>query len=181
MGAVVACGLFPAAWFHWVVPREQQRVVGALAAVPDEPAARLDAWLAYGEPMIQTRLQKLRFSTAHPWLVTHTRRDGGGEPEIWGLDLDTPRPARLVRDGLRVEIRLPAPCALGRGELAGPDAARVPAYGPGAAVPEAAGRATELVEWFLAGMIEAVAEDIEGAELVVRVGSSPGDAPQGGD
>ena len=65
------------------------------APVPDEPAARLDAWLSYGEPMIQTRLRKLRFSTAYPWLITHTQNTDGGEPEIWGLDLDTLRPARI--------------------------------------------------------------------------------------
>ncbi|MAF66109.1 MAG: hypothetical protein CMJ84_10700 [Planctomycetes bacterium] len=177
---MVACGLLPAAWFHWFVPREQKRVVGALAAVPGEPGARLDAWLAYGEPMIQTRLQKLRFSTAHPWLVTHTRRTATGEPEIWGLDLDTPSPAQLVRAGLRVEVRLPAPRALGRGELAGSDAERVPSYGPGESPPDPAVRAGMLVEWFLAGMIEAVAEDIEGAELVVRIGASPPHAPGDG-
>ena len=45
--------------------------------------------------MIQSRLRKLAFSTRYPWLVTHTLDDGEGEPQIWGLDLDSTRPARL--------------------------------------------------------------------------------------
>jgi hypothetical protein len=178
LAGVVLCGLMPAAWFHWVVPREQKRVVGLLAAVPDEPAARLDAWLSYGEPMIQTRLRKLRFSAAYPWLITHTLETDGGEHEIWGMDLDTLRPARIVREGLRIEIQLPAPLVLGRGELGGPDANRVPAFGPGHAAPNAPERARVLIEWFLAGMIEAISNDIEGAELVVRIGGLAAEAPR---
>lgn len=169
MLGVVLCGLLPAVWFHWVVPREERQVAGRLAAAPADSGQRLATWLEFGEPMIQTRLQKLRFSTRHPWLITHTVADGAGEPQIWGLDLASTRPARVVRDGLRVELHLAHPRLLGRGVLRGDNAERVPRYAAGEQIPDPAARAAYLVSWFLEGVIAALPEDIEGAELVLLV------------
>jgi hypothetical protein len=167
---VVLLGIVPGAgYLQWRWPQVRAEIADRMAKAPSEPGERLDFWLSFGEPQIQSRLTQLRFSAAHPWLVTHTVRVPGGAPEIWGLDLRSPSPARVEREGLRVELHFPAPVLLGHGTLGGDNAEHVPAYEAGAGPEQRAARAQELLEWFLSGMIEALPQDIPGAELAIVV------------
>lgn len=173
MGVVVLLGILPGAgYLHWRAPEVREQIERNLAKAPKDPMGRLDVWLTTGEPNIQSRLSQLRLSGRQPWLVTHAVR-GEGPQEVWGLDLTSKRPARFVREGLRVELHFPEPSLLGYGELTGDNADRVPVFASRALVPDPAQRAGELLRWFLGGIPDALAGDIPGAELVVLVDDPP--------
>jgi hypothetical protein len=168
---IVMLGIIPGAgYLHWRAPEVRAEIDRRLAEAPTDPAGRLDAWMRFAVPQIQTRLTLLRFSGEHPWLVTQTVLRDDGEPEIWGLDLTSPSPAEVVREDLRIELHLPAPRLLGRGQLRGDNAEHVPVYPAGSAPPDPALRAEELLHWFLAGTIKALPADIPGAELALVIG-----------
>ena len=174
LALVVVLGILPGAgYLQWRAPRVRADIQRRLAAAPVEPEGRLEHWLEFGDPQIQTRLTPLRLSSKEPWLVTHVVEPEGSEPEIWGLLLEGPRPARLERVGMRVEVHFPAPRLLAHGRLTGDHARQVPRFASRAAAGDPVRRARELVEWFLAKTIEALAGDIPGAELAIVV-ASPG-------
>lgn len=167
---LVAAGIGAgAAFFRWRADEVRAGVIGELKAAPSDPDEQLGLWLSFGEPQIQNRLTFLRFSSEHPWLVTHTVDDGGAEPLIFGLDLRGTSPARIEREGRTVVVDLPAPRALARGTLRGDNAEKVPHYASTADAPDGHARAQELVEWFLRGLIDALPHEIEGAAIVVRI------------
>lgn len=177
---VVFAGLGSGAYFYRTQAFEiRAGILKRLEAAPTDPDEQLSAWLAFGEPMIQHRLTQLSFGKSAHWLVTHTA-DGPDGREIWGIPMEGPRPARFVRDGLTVEIHLPAPALLEHGVLHGDNADRVPHHPEGLSGARAAARAKELMEWFLKRIIDALPEDIEGARIEVLVGETPLGAPEGG-
>ncbi len=176
LAAILVIGLGASAgFFRWAARDVAQGVLGELAARPSVPEEQLELWLAFGEPQIHNRLLGLRYSSALPALVTHVRApDSPREPPtIFGVDLSGGRPARIERNGLRVEVTLGAPQALAPGPLTGEAADRVPraaaGVGPGAGRPFAQG----VLEWALEPLIEALPRDIEGASLVVVLADEP--------
>jgi hypothetical protein len=78
------------------------------AALPEDPGARLDAWLAFGAPMIRERLSALRSSAREPWLVAATADGPEGAGEWWGIDLAAWPAPWARREGLVVVVELPA-------------------------------------------------------------------------
>lgn len=176
LGAVVVLGILPGAgYLQWRAPRVRAEIEARMKAAPTDPEQRLEHWLSFGEPQLQTRLTALRLSSSRPWLVTHLVERAGEEPEIWGVELEGPRPGRVARAGLRVEILLPAPRLLGHGHLQGDRAQHVPRYPSRAAAGDPRERAERLAVWFLAPLIEALPKDIPGAELVIRIEAAEGE------
>lgn len=177
---VVFAGLGSGAYFYRTKAFEvREGILKRLEAAPTDPDEQLTAWLSFGEPMIQHRLTQLSFGKGAPWLVTHTA-DGPGGREIWGIPMVGPRPADFVRVGLTVRIQLPAPVLLEHGVLRGDNADRVPHYPQGISEVQAAGRAKELMEWFLERIMEALPDDIQGARIEIVVGEQPLEAPGDG-
>ena len=171
-----------AAYFHYKEPRLESELQAQLAAAPKTAQGRLEAWHRAAAPNIHHRLTKFaRFSDEMPWIVTHARYSGvvGGdeEPEIWGIDC-TELPRELARlEDMTVIVELPAPRLLGRRPLAGDQASFVPKLGAGESI-DAHGRLADLATYFLEGIPGALAEDIEGARLEVRIRDSESSGPQ---
>ena len=176
---VVVGGLLGGAGFYrYAQPRVQAEVERRLEEAPRSLAGRVELWTEYGAISIHQRLTTARFARTNPWLVTHRVERGDGEPpEVWGLVLDALDPAVTTRaeDG-RVIVRLPEPELLGRVALEGHNAAGVPTFGADEA-PEPREALREKVEWLLEALAEALSADIEGAELVVRVGDTADASP----
>lgn len=144
-----------------------------LESASKDPMLRVDKWLVYGEPQIQNRLAKLRFSSLHPGLITHRVIREDGPAEIWGIDLSGSHPARIERDGLTITIVLPEPRLLGHGELSGMNANQIPEYPQGVAAVDVEARAQLLCEHFLGGLREAFEGDIPGTQLLFRFEDPP--------
>ncbi len=175
VGMLASAVLFRAGWTR--VEAVEARNSAAREAGPDDPLARLDLWLRFGEPQLQNRLIQLRFSSAHPGLITHTVVRADGPDEIWGVDLSGSHPARIERDGLVLTAVLAEPRLLGHGVLTGMNAQRVPAYPPDA-VPDPEARARELCDHFLGELRDGLERDIDGATL--RFAFEPRDLPATG-
>jgi hypothetical protein len=168
--SIVAVGLLTGAVFYrWKRGQMDADVAREIAAAPQSPQERVDLWLELAGPQIHHRLAVVaRFSPALPWLVTHAVAREGGPPELWGIDCAA-LPLELAhREGLQVVIELPAPRALGRAELAADQQSRVPLFAPWTGIDPAA-RLKSLALYLLEGMPAALARDIPGAEIVVRV------------
>jgi hypothetical protein len=184
MGLLVAGGFgIGAAYYSYKEPRVRRDLQARLDEAPSHPEGRLEQWMKFGAPQVHHRLSVVaRVSADRPWLVTHTVEvEGGGPPEVFGLDVgDLPRDL-IAREGMVVVLALPGAGLLGRAELSGDNARHVPAYA-GALPPAAAdARLSELVRWFLQDLIGALAADIEGAGFEVRIGAPTGlAAPTGG-
>lgn len=178
LGAIVLLGIGSgAAYFQYKAPRLEAEFDRELAALPEDPAARLELWHRYGAPQIHHRLSTFaRFSPECPWLVTHAvRTAGGGDPELYGIDC-TALPATLSHvEGTTVVVELPAPRLLGSRPLHGDQASFVPIYESGASVPDPGARLRELALYFLDKLPAALAKEIPGATLEIRV-ALPGGA-----
>jgi hypothetical protein len=177
---IVVVGLATGAGFYrWKRGEMDARVAAQLAEAPESPAERVALWLRLGGgPQIHHRLAVVgRFAPDMPWLVTHARAlpedegdagDAGGAHEIWGVDCAT-LPQDLARvEGLTVVVALPAPRPLGRVDLAGEPASRVPVLAPGEEV-DAAARLAALALHLLEDMPQALERDIPGARIEIRV------------
>lgn len=179
MGILVAAGFgIGAAYYSYKEPRVRRDLQARLDQAPSHPEGRLEQWMTFGAAQVHHRLSVVaRVSPDQPWLVTHTEEvEGGGPPEVFGLDVgDLPRDL-IAREGMVVVLALPGVSSLGRAELIGDNARHVPAYsGP---LPPAAAdaRLSELVRWFIQDLIVALSGDIEGAGFEVRIGA-PGGLP----
>lgn len=148
-----------------------------LASAPREGEPRLERWTELNRVNIVLRLEQLRVSARLPYLVTHELVSEAADtaPELLGVDLTELSPEWVVREGLRVVVRLPAARNLGRGWIGADKALYVPKVRPGEPAPDlgAAERAAgRIAEHALERLIEALPRDIPGAELVVRVGAT---------
>lgn len=168
--AIVVVGLASGAGFYrWKRTEMDAQLAADIAGSPSQPAERLALWLRFGGPQVHHRLAVVgRFTAELPWLVTHAVARADGPPELWGVACAS-LPQDLARvEGMQVVVELPAPRLLGRATLEGERAQRVPLYAP-EAVPAGGARLVELALALLEGMPEALARDIPGASLVVRV------------
>jgi hypothetical protein len=168
--AIVVVGLATGAGFYrWQRSRMDARVAEELAAAPTTPAERAALWLRLSGPQIHHRLAVVgRFTPEMPWLVTHAVAQPEGPPELWGIECASIPQDLAILEGLEVVVRLPRPVALGRVELTGERAQRVPIFAP-AAVPDVATRLTDLALYLLEGIPRALERDVPGAHLAVRV------------
>lgn len=178
LAALVVLGVgVTAGYLQWKAPELSAIVAerrGAVAAAPHAPEQRLAKWLVFGDAFVHERLQQMRFSAEHPWLVAFAVGDER-DASFTGIDLGA-MPKSLTRiDGLTVYVALPAPVELGRAPLVGDRAPFVPLYPDSSRAPDAAGaraRVQELVEWALKDIARALSRDIDGARLLVEVGPS---------
>jgi hypothetical protein len=172
LGAIVLFGIGSgAAYFQWQAPRLAAAYDRERAAVPTEPAARLEVWHRYGAPQIHHRLSTFaRFAPDCPWLVTHALRPAGtGDPVLYGIDCAALPESLSHVEGTRVVVELPAPRLLGRRPLRGDQASFVPLYDAGATIPDPSARLRELALYFLDKLPAALAKEIPGATLEIRV------------
>lgn len=162
-----------AAYFHYKAPKLAAEMEARIAAAPKTPEGRVQQWLLFGGPQIHHRLTKFaRFSPEEPWLVTHAvETPGGGDPEIWGIDCDGLGQDMTHVEGLTVVVELPEPRLLGRAALARDQFNYIPLYRPGEAVPDPAARLRELALYLLGDMPKALARDIPGASIEIRIGT----------
>lgn len=147
----------------------ERRAMLAQAATDDE--GRLAQWLQFGGPQIHHRLARFaRFSSECPWLVTHrVAAPDGGLPEVWGIDCGE-LPQDLARqEGMTIVVELPAPRPLGRVALDEAQSRYVPTYAAALDAGAAEARLIELATFFLEGLPRALAREIPGASLVIRV------------
>ncbi len=172
LGIVLLGLLSGAAYYHYQRPKLAAERERLLASAPTTPEGRLELWHRFGAPSIHRRLcQVARFSSELPWLVTHAVAAGpAGEAELWGIDCSRLGSVVSRVEGLAVVIELPAPAALGRAPLTAEQAHRVPVYGSAEEAPDPAGRLRGLVLFFLEDMPEALARDIPGATIEIRIG-----------
>ncbi len=170
LSGIVLVGLVTGAGFYrYQRGKMAARLATELAEVPSTPAERAALWLRFGGPQIHHRLAVVgRFAPDMPWLVTHAVARADGANEIWGIEC-----AQLTQDlahleGLEVVVELPAPRLLGHTSLPGEQVERVPLYAA-AARPDAAQRLSELALFLLGGVPRALARDVPGASLSIRV------------
>ncbi len=167
---IVIVGLVTGAGFYRYKRQEMDAVLAdELAAAPKTSAERLALWLRVSGPQIHHRLAVVgRFAADKPWLVTHALARADGPPELWGIDCATIPQDLAHLEGLCVVVELPAPRPLTRATLDGEQENRVPLYAPEVR-PDPATRVSELALYLLEGIPGALARDIPGASLVIRV------------
>ncbi len=182
LGIVVLGLLSGAIPFRIKAPEVRAGIIADLAEKKREattPAKRLDAWMSFGVPQIENRLQMLSFSASMPYLLAHGIRQPEGLVEVWGVDFLRHGAIQVERDGLVLRIHVPQPHRIGTGVLQGDNAGRVPLYDSLELVPDPNARVKELVEWFLGGMQSAISADIEGAQLEIVVDLAPQEPKKG--
>jgi hypothetical protein len=170
LAVLVVVGLGSGAGFYrWQRARQAERFERDLAAAPQGPEERLDLWLKLAGPQLHHRLAVVgRFTSEQPWLVTHAQGVAGEVPEFFGVTCAELQPTFARRSGLEVVVALPAPHALGRVDLAGERAQRVPTFAPEVVV-DAPGRLAALALYLLEDMPAALERDIPGARIVLEV------------
>jgi len=172
LAGIVLLGLGAGAgYYHYKSPKLAAELEHTLAGAPSTPRGKLELWHRYGAPNIHHRLTDVaRFSAEMPWLITHAvASPAGADPELWGIDCTALSRELSHLEGLTVVVELPRPRLLGRGKLVGDQADCVPVYGSAALVPDARARLEDLARFFLEDMPRALAQDIEGATLEIRV------------
>lgn len=167
---LVVAGLASGAGFYrWQRARQAERFEREFEAAPRNPEERLDLWLHLAGPQLHHRLAVVgRFTPEQPWLVTHAVARAGEVPELFGVPCAELAPDLARREGQVVVLELPAPRALGRCELSGERAQRVPLFAPEVEV-DAAERLRTLALHLLDELPAALARDLPGASLEVRV------------
>jgi len=170
---IVLIGGLPSVYYRIVRPQLEANYRAEVEAAPTTASGRLERWFEFGAAMIHHRIARVgRFSEEQPWIVTHAvRAEGDGGPvEAYGVDASRLTPAFSSLDGLTVVIDLPAPGPLGPLELVGERGRYVPVHAPEEQPADPVRRLRELTLWFLEGIPAALAEDIEGASLELRIG-----------
>jgi hypothetical protein len=170
---IVLAGLASgAAYYRYKQPRLAAALAAELAAAPTSAEGRVQQWERSMAPNVHHRITEVaRFSGQQPWLVTHAVRRADGVLEFHGLDLAS-LPRNLTRaEGMSVVVELPAPRALGPGVLEGESGRYVPVYAEGEPIPDPAARLQSQVLWILDRLPEALAHDIQGARIEVRIGA----------
>lgn len=168
---IVVLGLVTGAGFYrYQRARADRSLAIEMAAVPKSPEERLALWLRLSGPQIHHRLAVVgRFTPEMPWLVTHAVAVAEGvPPELYGVDCATLSKDLAHLEGRKVVVELPRPHALGRVELSGERANRVPLYDPDVPV-DPSQRLTELALYLLEGIPGALERDVPGASLEIRV------------
>lgn len=170
LAVLVVVGLGSGAGFYrWQRMRQAERFQRDLAAAPQSTEERLDLWLELVGPQLHHRLAVVgRFTSEEPWLVTHAQGRAGEIPELFGVTCAELQPTFARRSGLEVVVALPAPHALGRIDLVGERAQRVPIFAPEVAV-DAPARLAALALYLFEDMPAALERDIPGARIVLEV------------
>jgi len=161
-------------YYHIKAPKLLAQMRRMQSEMPASAEGRLGYWIVFGKALVDQRLVQLRLSPREPWLISYavTGAEGDAEQEIWGVDISGHSVDWTTQEGLDVVVTLPEAKMLGHGPITGDMARNVPHYAPGAERPDANERARQIVEWALERLATPLARDIEGARLVVRVGSS---------
>ena len=159
-----------AGYFHYKAPRLRAELHAQVAAAPTSTGGRLEKWVRYGAANIHHRLAIFgRFSEERPWLITHGIGVPGGTVEIWGVDCDSIPKDLCTIEGSTVVVTLPRPSVQGHGVLNSEERLYIPIYASEADVPDPAARLRSLALHLLEGMPEALAKDIEGGRIEIRV------------
>ena len=170
LATIVALGVLSGAGFYrFTRGRQDAELAADLERGPRTLEESLALWLRLVGPQIHHRLCVVgRLSEERPWLVTHAVARAGAESELWGIDC-AELPRELARlEGVRVVVELPAPRALGLERLQDETRNRVPVFAVSAGLDPAA-RLRELALYLLEGIPAALARDVAGAELEIRV------------
>jgi hypothetical protein len=160
-----------AAYFHYKQPKLAAEMQAQIEAAPKTPRGKLEQWHVIGAPQIHHRLSQFALfdPPERPWLVTYAVGAGDGPPELWGIDCGAlPRELSHLED-MTVVIELPTPTLLGHGSLADDQFNFIPLYPEGEPTPDQAARLRDLALYLLAGIPDALGNDIEGASLEIRI------------
>ena len=159
--------------YRYMEPRLEAKLQAQLDSAPKTPEGRVEKWLIFGHPQIDTCIELLRMSEQQPWIVSHVIRQPEGPPRVFGLDLAKLEDPYLVRVGTRIEIWLPEPGELGRTFLVGRNASEVPVYEEGQEYPELQARIRDMIEWRLHTVVERLKSDIPEVEVTLEFGPVP--------
>lgn len=155
-------------------PRLAEQVMAKIESLPDTPEGRVEQWLLFGHPQIDTNLKLLRMSEEQPWIVSHlVLAPDGGAPEVHGLDLAQLDDDYLSQEGTTIRIRLPEPGFLTNDTLRGRNADRVPVYEREAGKPDVEERVREMIEWRCERTFELLKKDIPEVEIELTFGGPP--------
>ena len=123
------------------------------------------------QPRVIEGLRGARFSSSQPWLVSHVIAPASAQepPQVWGVDLAEIPASWVSLAGLQVFVDLPAPRLLTRDVLVGDSVAGIQVF-PAGAQNDGIELTRARVRFVLKRMIEALPQDIDGAEYVIRVG-----------
>lgn len=159
--------------YRYMEPRLEAKLQEQLDSAPKTPEGRVEKWLIFGHPQIDTCIELLRMSEEQPWIVSHVIAQDSGPPRVFGLDLEKLEDPYLRRVGTRIEIWLPEPGELGRTKLIGRNAGEVPVYEEGQEYPILQERIRDMIEWRLHTVVERLQSDIPEVEVRLEFGPVP--------
>lgn len=159
--------------YRYMEPRLAADLQAKIESAPRTPEGRVEKWLIFGHPQIDTCVRLLRMSEQQDWIVSHLVAQADGPPEVYGLDIALIEEDYLVRDGTRIEIWLPKPSLLGRAELIGRNSDSVPTFQLSDSLPVAEDRLRDMLEWRMRDVFEHLRADIPTVEIEFRFGEVP--------
>lgn len=173
LGLIVLVGMGMPVYYRYKVGdlnRERDRI---LAEAPSEPEARAALWFSMMEPNLLNVLDKCRFSSRQPYLVSHVvqARTADEPPEVWGVHSDVvERGVSVVLDGLVVRVVLPAPEIVARDVLVGDQAYGVPQFHPDNLPEDPRVLLRNRVEFVLKRHMATLQKQVQGSGISVEVG-----------
>ena len=165
MTGLVLIGFSMVLLYDYMSDRAGKDLQEKIEAAPKTVEGRVETWLMFGHPQINESLKALRVSETQNWIVGYLVQRTDGEPEVWGIDLDTLGTEYLSQNGNAIEIRLPAESMIARSRLFGRNADLVPVFTEDATRPPLNAKVRELVEWKLEALIGRLKRDIPGVEV----------------
>ncbi len=165
---------FSMVWlYRYMEPRLAAQLQAQVAAAPRTPEGRVEKWLIFGHPQIDTCIRLLRMSGEQPWIVSHLVASADGPPEVYGMDVTKIEKDYLVQVGTRMEVWLPKPGLLGQVELIGRNADAVPVFQAQDRKPDVEARVRDMIEWRLRDVLERLKSDIPEVEVAFLFGPVP--------
>ena len=161
--------------YRYMEPRLAADLQAKIESAPRTPEGRVEKWLIFGHPQIDTCIRLLRMSEEQDWIVSHLVAEENGPPQIYGLDIQRIEEDYLVRKGTRIEIWLPEPTLLGRAELIGRNASRVPIFKADDKQPVAEERLRDMLDWRMRDVLKHLKSDIPEVEIEFMFGPVPRD------
>ena len=159
--------------YRYMQPRLAADLQAQIESAPKTPEGRVEKWLIFGHPQIDKCVRLLRMSEDQDWIVSHLVAQADGPPAIYGLDIAKIEEDYLVRVGTRIEIWLPKPGLLGRAELIGRNADRVPIFKESDRKPDIEDRLRDMLEWRMRDVFEHLEADIPEVEIAFLFGPVP--------